>query len=229
MVPALTTMKWPRVHNHLAIGASTGYMAGHRNDWATLARMAAEVSLLAVELSALSEPELPVLLDWLEARPSLPFRWVAAHGPTKGRAMPEDKLVEMLDRLARHVEAIVLHPDTMDDLALYRQLGAKLSVENMDTRKPVGQHADDLESIFDELPQARLCFDVAHASAVDPSMGAGEEILERFGARLSHVHVSSLDGRCHHVSLTEEDEDRFDSVLGRCRDVPWILEAPPRR
>ena len=143
--------------------------------------------------------------------------------------MPEGALVVMLERLARHVETIVLHPDTMDDLALYRRLGAKLSVENMDTRKPVGQHADQLQLIFDELPQARLCFDVAHASAVDPSMGEGEGILERFGARLSHVHVSSLDGRCHHVSLTEEDEDRFDSLLRRCRDVPWILEAPPRR
>ena len=229
MVPALTTMRWPRVHNHLAIGASTGYMAGYRNDWDALARMAAEVSLWAVELSALSEPELPVLLDWLDARPSLPFRWVGAHGPTKARAMPEGDLVEMLEGLARHVETIVLHPDTMVDLPLYRRLGAKLSVENMDTRKSVGQHADQLQLIFDELPQARLCFDVAHASAVDSSMGEGEGILERFGARLSHVHVSSLDGRCHHVSLTEEDEDRFDSLLGRCRDVPWILEAPPRR
>jgi hypothetical protein len=229
MEPALTTMRWPRVRNHLAIGASTGYMSGHRNDWDAMARMAAEESLGAVELSALSEPELPVLLDWLDTEPSLPFRWIAAHGPTKERTMPEDDFVAVLARLATRVETIVLHPDTMDDFALYRRLGAKVAVENMDTRKAVGQRADQLQLIFDEIPDARLCFDVAHASAVDPSMEQGGRILDRFGARLSHVHVSSLDERCHHVSLTEDDEERFDSLLSRCRDVPWILEAPLHR
>jgi sugar phosphate isomerase/epimerase len=229
MVPALTKMTWPRVRDHLAIGASTGYMSGHRGDWDTLARTAADESLSAVEFSALSEPELPGLVDWLEAAPSLPFRWIAAHAPAKARAMPEADLVARLARLAEHVEAVVVHPDTMDERPLYRLLGAKLALENMDTRKPVGQRVDQLERIFDELPEARLCFDVAHAGAVDPSMAEGERILEQLGARLSHVHVSSLDANCHHVSLTEDDEGRFGSLLDRCRDVPWILEAPLRR
>jgi hypothetical protein len=229
MVPALTKMRWPRVRDHLAVGASTGYMSGHRGDWDALARTAAEESLGAVELSALSEPELPGLVDWLDAGPSLPFRWVAAHGPTKGREMPEADLVVVLARLALHVEAVVVHPDTMGDAALYRPLGAKLAVENMDSRKPMGQRAHQLQQIFDELPEARLCFDIAHAGAVDPSMAEGERILEQFGSRLSHVHVSSLDESSHHVSLTQDDEERFGSLLDRCRDVPWILEAPLRR
>jgi hypothetical protein len=194
-----------------------------------MARMAAEESLGAVELSALSEHELPVLLDWLDGEPSLPFRWIAAHGPTKARAMPEADLVALLTALASHVETIVLHPDTMSDLKLYRRLGPTLAVENMDTRKPVGQSAEQLQLILDTLPEARLCFDVAHAGAVDPTMNEGQRILDRFGARLSHLHVSSLDERCHHVSLTEDDEERFGPLLGRCRDVPWILEAAPHR
>lgn len=218
-------MRWPRVRDHLAVGASTGYMSGHRGDWDALARMAAEESLGAIELCALSEPELPGLVDWLDAGPSLPFRWVAAHGPTKARAMPETDLVVRLARLAQHVEAIVVHPDTMEERALYRLLGPKLAVENMDTRKAAGQRADQLREIFDELPEARLCFDIAHAGVVDPSMAEGERILQQFGARLSHVHVSSLDAECHHVPLTEHDEERFGSLLDRCRGVSWILEA----
>jgi len=229
MVPALTKMRWPRLRDHLAVGASTGYMSAHRRDWDALARMAADESLGAVELSALSEPELPGLVEWLDAGPSLPFRWVAAHAPTKARAMPETDLVAILARLAQHVEAVVVHPDTMGAAALYRSLGPKLAVENMDTRKAVGQRADQLHGIFDELPEARLCFDIAHAGAVDRSMAEGERILEQFGARLSHVHISSLDESSHHVSLTEDDEERFGALLDRCRDVPWILEAPPRR
>ncbi len=139
MVPALTSMRWPRVRDHLTIGASTGYMATERGDWPAMARMAAEESIAAVELSALSEPELPGLLSWLEAAPALPFWWIGAHGPTKAREAPERELVTMFVSLASHVAVIVLHPDTMDDLPLYRSFGAKLAIENMDTRKEGGQ------------------------------------------------------------------------------------------
>ena len=228
MVPALTTLHWPRVRQHMAIGASTGYMSGDRNDWPTLARMAAAVSIVAVELSALSEPELAPLVAWLDQAPALPFQWVAAHGPTKGRHLPEREFVAMLSALARHVDAVVLHPDTMEDLALYRPLGSKLAIENMDARKSVGRTAQDLEVLFDALPAARLCFDIAHAAEVDPDMHEGGWILDRFGSRLSHVHVSSLDGSSHHVPLSVGDEERFGPLLNRCRDVPWILEAPLR-
>lgn len=229
MVPALTALHWPRVRDHVAIGASTGYMSGHRGDWPAMVRLAADESIMAIELSALSEPELPSLLEWLDERPALPFQWVAAHGPSKQRRMPEQELVALLESLTRYVEVVVLHPDKIDDVALYRELGSKLAIENMDTRKPVGQTASELEELFDELPQARLCFDVAHASAVDATMDEGRLILDRLGSRLSHVHISSLDETCHHVALTSEDEDRFGSLLDRCRDVPWILEAPLSR
>jgi hypothetical protein len=72
----------------------------------------------------------------------------------------------------------------------------------MDTRKPIGQRAERLQQIFDDLPEARLRFDVAHASSVDSSMREGERIPEYFGARLSHAHLSSLDESCRHVALT---------------------------
>ncbi len=77
------------------------------------------------------------------------------------------------------------------------------------------------------MPEAGLCFDVAHAKSVDETMAEGEAILKRYANRLRHVHVSSLDEGCHHVSLTADDEDLFGSLLESCRDVPWILEAPP--
>ena len=56
-------------------------------------------------------------------------------------------------------------------------------------------------------------------------MALAHELLDRFGARLRQVHVSSLvDGS--HAPLTAEDVERFRPVLRRCVDVPWILEAP---
>ena len=77
------------------------------------------------------------------------------------------------------------------------------------------------------LPNARLCFDIAHAKAVDASLDEDRAILDRFASRLSHVHLSSLDDRHKHVPLTPEDQSLFSGLLSRCPDVPWILDAPP--
>jgi hypothetical protein len=211
---------------HLTVGCSTGFMHAQRGDWPGLVREAAAQSSFAVELAALSEPELPGLVRYLESGPSLPFLFVSVHAPSKHRRIPELDMVAVLGRLPHRVDAIVVHPDAIGSVERYRSLGRKLAIENMDVRKPTGQTAAELAGLFAELPDAGLCFDVAHAKSVDPTMAEGERILDSFGDRLRHVHLSSLDSDCHHVPLTERDESLFAPLLSRCRDVPWILEAP---
>jgi hypothetical protein len=211
---------------HLTVGCSTGFMHEQRGDWPGLVRRAAAQAPFAVELAALSEPELPGLVRYLEGGPSLPFLFTSVHAPSKQRRIPELDLVNMLAQLPHWIDAIVVHPDCVGDVELYRPLGRRLVIENMDVRKGDGQTASELARFFDALPDAGLCFDVAHAKSVDASMAEGGHILDEFGDRLRHVHLSSLDENCHHVPLTEDDESLFASLLSRCRDVPWILEAP---
>ncbi len=227
MVPSLLASSSFLLASHSTVGCSTGYMADSREDWPALVDEAARTSSFAIELSALSERELPGLVRYLRDAPQLPFRFVSVHGPSKGREMSDRDLANALAQLTRWVSAIVLHPDAMDDVAAYRVLGRRLSMENMDARKALGQTAADLDPYFAELPDARLCFDIAHAKAVDPSLEVGREILARFASRLSHVHLSSLDEDQKHVPLTDEDQALFSGLLSRCTDVPWILEAPP--
>lgn len=211
---------------HLTVGCSTGFMHEQRGDWPGLVRRAAAQAPFAVELAALSEPELPGLVRYLEGGPSLPFLFTSVHAPSKHRRIPELDLVGMLGRLPRWIDAIVVHPDSIGEADLYRSLGRRLVIENMDARKPTGLTAEELAPIFEELPEAGLCFDIAHAKSVDETMAEGGRILDEFGDRLRHVHLSSLDENCHHVPLTEGDKSRFATLLSRCRDVPWILEAP---
>ncbi len=197
-----------------------------RNDWPGLVDEAAAVSSMAVELSALSSQELPGLLDYLRSAPRLPFLFMSVHAPSKDRG-DEERLVRDLCDIPSWIDAIVVHPDTISDPALYQQLGRRLALENMDLRKADGHTADHLNRYFDALPNARLCLDLAHAKDVDETMQTAVELLQRFSSRLSHVHLSSLDTSQHHVPLTPEDETLFGPLLARCRDVPWILEAPP--
>lgn len=211
---------------HHPIGASTGFLVEARGDWPTLAEQAIALSAFTAELAALSEDELPGLLTFLQTSPQLPFNYLSVHGPSKNLNMAEAKLVDALNRLPASVDAIVMHPDVIDDTATLRRLGSRLVLENMDTRKATGRTAEQLAPLFEQLPDAGLCLDVAHARDADPTMALAHDLLDRFAGRLRHLHVSSLDADGHHVPLTEDDLEAFRPVLDRCRDVPWILEAP---
>jgi hypothetical protein len=204
-------------------------MTDSRGDWPAQVEAAWEVSPFAVELSALAEQELSGLMHYLRRRPPLPFRYLSVHGPSKNRAMAESDLAEVLGALAPLVSAIVMHPDTMSDPSPYRRLGRKLVLENMDARKIDGRTVAELSLWFAELPEAGFCFDVAHAWSIDQTMGEGTKLLDAFRSRLRHLHVSSLSDELHHVPLTTDHEDLFSPLLDRCRDVPWILEAPFRK
>jgi Xylose isomerase-like TIM barrel len=214
------------VGRHHPIGASTGYMQSLRGDWNAQVEDAWRLSSFAIELSALSESELPSLANYLQHTPSLPFRYISIHGPSKAREMDEERLVFALMQLADRADAFVMHPDTIDDAALYRPLSQKLLLENMDARKAGGRTPDELAVVFAELPDAGFCFDIAHAWSIDAEMWVANDLLDGFGERLRHVHLSSLSEDLHHVPLSGEDEELFAPVLKRCLDVPWIFEAP---
>jgi len=215
------------VERHHPLGASTGYMADLRGDWERQIGAAWEVSPFAIELSALSEPELPSLSKFLASGPSLPFRYISIHGPSKQLQGDEEKLVAALAEVARHADAVVMHPDTMEHPELFRALGRKLLLENMDERKSTGRTPAELAAVFSALPEAGFCFDIAHAWSVDTQMSVAADLLDHFGNRLRHLHISSLSEDLHHVSLRAEDERLFAPILERCVDVPWIFEAPP--
>jgi hypothetical protein len=214
--------------SHHPLGASTGYMASARGDWPRLVEEASRVSSFAVELAALNEDELPGLLEFLRSSPPLPFRYLSVHGPSKGRRMPELELIARLGELPPFVDAIVMHPDQIEDPASYAVLGGRLVIENMDSRKSAGTLGDELATLFEQLPEAGFCFDLAHAWTVDPTMELGRGLLDRLAPRLRHVHLSSISASHRHVPLSAEHEELFAPLLSRCRDVPWILEAEPR-
>lgn len=226
VLPKLQPRRAIDVRQHHPLGTSTGHLTDQRGDWPALAWEALRTSVFAAELAALSEDELPGLLDYLTSGVEPPFRFLSVHAPVKQRRMTEAAMVETLVELPAWVDAIVIHPDQVEDPSLYARLGGRLAIENMDARKRTGRTADELAPLFAALPEAGLCFDVAHAWSIDPSMEEGERLLDRFAGRLRHVHVSSLDPSGHHAPLTPEHEELFEHALGRCLGVPWILEAP---
>jgi hypothetical protein len=208
------------------VGPSTGYMVGARGDWPRLVAAAEACSLDVVELSALSAGELPGLLAFLRDARDLPFGHVSVHGPSKGWDGTPAALAAALAGVPGFVDGVVLHPETLGDVEAFADLGARLRLENMDTRKDDARTVAELAVYFEALPAARFCFDVAHAQLHDPSMGLAHELLDAFGERLAEVHVSSILPDGDHVPLQAADAETFLPVLERCTGVPWVLEAP---
>jgi hypothetical protein len=226
MIPTMSEVEELLSANAGLVGPSTGYMAGARGDWPRLMTAAESCSLDVVELSALSAHELPGLLRFLSEAGELPFGHISVHGPSKGWSDTPAALAAALATLPDQVDGIVMHPETFGDPSAFARLGARLRLENMDTRKPDARTTAELARFFDALPAARFCFDVAHAQLHDPSMALAHELLDAFGERLVEVHVSSIEADGEHVPLRTVDAEAFAPVLERCIGVPWVLEAP---
>src|SRR5205807_3488982 len=97
-------------------------------------------------------------------------------------------------------------------MAEWNRFGELVYVENMDIRKPIGQTAADLASIFAELPRACLCFDIGHARQVDPTMSEAAQILLQFKARLRQLHISDVNAQSKHDPLSLEAVMAFRRV-----------------
>ncbi|MGI8624359.1 MAG: hypothetical protein ACR2NB_12965 [Solirubrobacteraceae bacterium] len=209
---------------HHPTGASTGVL-GRGDDWPGLVRAACAISAHAVELAAHRADELAGLVAYLRTRPRLPFRHLSVHAPVKGALGADADRVAALLELPTPVRTLVVHPDLVQDAAPYRALGRRVVFENMDDRKAGGRTAEELAPLFAALPEAGFCLDIAHAHTVDPTMTVAAELLDRFRGRLREVHLSSIRAGAH-TTLDSGDEALFAPLLARCRDVPWILEAP---
>src|SRR6266581_1280691 len=172
------------------IGFSTGAIA--KGDFRRALGVLKDAHVCAVELSALREHELPELARSFTHLDLEGFEYVSVHAPSNFKDLQELDVVELLQAAASHRLPIVAHPDTIQTFDLWKPFGPLLLIENMDKRKPIGRTASELTVVFHSLPEAGLCFDVAHARQVDPSMIEAAQILKAFGGRLREVHASGV-------------------------------------
>lgn len=189
--------------------------------------MVASSEATACELSALRENELSPLVDALKTIPLAKFRYVSLHAPSRLETLTEECAVELLRRVVACGIRIVCHPDIISKPALWRSLGSSLLIENMDKRKPIGRTAEELEGVFDALPEAGFCLDLGHARQVDPTMGEARELLSTFGSRLRQLHVSEVNSHNAHEALNLAAIESFGDLASLLpQDVPAIIESP---
>lgn len=217
--------------NNGEFGLSTGWDVVTRQNFGAAIEAARLFSPGAIELSALSTNDIPVLIEFLnnvQNRAELQnFKHVSVHGPAKHLDGNWGQIIANLQQLPPEVARIILHPDTLGkNIGLFKVLGSKLVLENMDCRKDSCRTAAEMQRVFESLPEAGFCLDVAHAWTIDPSLEVGQELLNHYGDRLVEVHLSGIESNGKHRITTPEDLKLYDPLLKRCHGIPWIFESP---
>jgi hypothetical protein len=198
------------------VGFSTGALA--KGDFQRgLALQRGHTGVCAVELSALRDHELQPLVDGVGALDLVGFRYVSVHAPSKLGTLGEHEVFERLAVLPPEWP-IVAHPEILLTPALWRTLGPRLCLENMDNRKTRGRTVAELRELFAEYPEATFCLDVGHARQIDPTMAVALRMLLEFGARLVQVHVSSVGPLGEHMHVGATTRWAFERIARR---VPW--------
>jgi hypothetical protein len=205
------------------IGFSTGALA--YSDFRKALKMLEKHSTPVVELSALRKHELLPLLDAIDTLDLRKFSFVSVHAPSDVSKDDEAFLVKLLSCVTQRGWPVVVHPDSIHNPALWRSLGRLLCIENMDKRNSLGRTRDELCRLFDKLPEASLCLDLAHSRQVDPTMRETFLILRDLGIRLKEVHLSELDANSKHCCISPKTID-FRVIAGMIpEEVPIILES----
>jgi hypothetical protein len=206
------------------LGFSTGALA--YSDFRKAIDMLKNTSVNAIELSALRRHELEPLVSAIPELNLTQFKYISVHAPGKYTADDEHNVVSLLDSFAKHDWPIVLHPDAIHDYKLWSHFGSLLLIENMDIRKAFGRYCYELDKIFELLPNARFCFDIAHIRQVDSSMEEAKVILNKYGSIISQVHISDVDNNCRHNSITKSaimDYNKVSSLIPS--DAAIIIET----
>lgn len=207
----------------LLFGFSTGALA--LGDFRRGLDLLRQTDATAVELSALREHELPILMKEIGDLSLSQFQYVSVHAPSRLVSLVESDVAEMLLPCLDRGWRVVLHPDAIQDAGCWRAFGSSLCIENMDKRKPTGKTADELRGFFTQLPQASLCLDLAHARQVDTTLSVARLILAEFGERIAQVHLSELDARSRHAPMSLATVLAIQQIVHWIPAVPVVLEA----
>jgi hypothetical protein len=205
------------------IGFSTGAVA--YADFRSALGVLEQTNADAIELSALRSEELPPLVDAVVSLRLERYHHISVHLPSHFAPSLESEFYDLVKRLPDEWP-LVIHPDVIRNFDLWRKLGSRICIENMDKRKPVGQTCSDLLKIFDKLPEASFCFDIGHAHQIDPTMCEAMMILEEFRGKLRELHVSEVNSESKHDPISLEAQRSFEIVARLIpEEIPAILES----
>jgi len=107
----------------------------------------------------------------------------------------------------------------MDDAA--RRLDLTVCMENMFPRNRLGVEPDDLAEIFEIFPSFMLTLDTGHANIDDPRGRRLKGLVDRFGRRIGHLHISDNRGKLDDHLAVGQGTVRFADLVRRLKSAGY--------
>jgi len=162
-----------------------------------------DTSIKSIELSALRQHELQPLINSLDNLDLSQFSYISVHAPGKIKSRSAERSnVKLLKKVQAKNWPIIMHPDSIYDNKAWADFGNLLLIENLTSHARFGRSAEELETIFENLPKANLCFDIGHACQYDRAMHEARKIAVMFQSKIRQVHLSEVDNNGKHGKLT---------------------------
>ncbi len=96
-----------------------------------------------------------------------------------------------------------------------------ICLENMMPRNMLGVEPADFEEIFELYPPLQMTLDTGHANIGSPGGSRLLELVERFGNRLGHIHISdNLGKRDDHLAVGQGTVD-FATLISRLVELGY--------
>ncbi len=158
----------------------------------------------SIRLASLAE-----MLNSLQTAADLGAMKVVFHpGPIRGMAhfVPDTAMKYTLESL----EAIS---------RLATGLGTPLCIENMFPAYGAFFEADEYDAIFNRYPAMKMTLDTGHAHIGCPDGSRLRRFVERFGARIEHVHISDNSGRADEHLPPGSGTINFPRLIRQLKDI----------
>jgi sugar phosphate isomerase/epimerase len=106
--------------------------------------------------------------------------------------------------------------DFLADMTIAAQrLNITICLENMFPRNRLGVEPDDFEEIFRLFPSLKLTLDTGHANIGDQRGRRLKSLVNRFGERIEHLHISDNSGRRDDHLAVGQGTVNFDEMVHR--------------
>lgn len=211
---------------NLKLGFSTGALHKHFNAKEALnyfqKRSHTVVEIGLVKMDRIREG----WADSIEKKDLEGFDYVSLHAPVIAYGENEETkfVFEKIKRInqLRKLDAVVVHPNTVENFNVFSNVEFVVAFENMDNRKDSYTKPEELKTLLDQNSSYRFILDVNHAYTHDKSMEVVKKFYSLLGDRIEEIHLSGYEG--YHEPLFKTKQMEILKSIQNF-ETPIIIEA----
>ncbi|MFH1427769.1 MAG: hypothetical protein ABIG60_04565 [Patescibacteria group bacterium] len=216
------------MQKNILLGFSTGFFYKFGQPMSREAiLLCKKLGCQAIELCGVL-PERINLLKNIKKNDLHKFKYISLHSSGLMKYKNNNKTKSMLDIIQEahdklNFNCVIIHPDLIEDWAVFKNYTFPLAVENMDRLKKSGKTPRSFKKILANK-KIKLVLDLNHCYTIDKSMKLAEKFYHNFKKQICEIHLSGYKNKNElHVPLFKTKQNIILRAVKN--DLPIIIES----